>query len=173
MTLPIPPIGTEVLQPDGAQGRSNFTVIWYRWLSSLVDAIKAAGGGGASSTNGSFTGTLTGFVANPTGTVRWAKVGSIVILDLSGLAVNGTSNATTMTMTGLPAALKPANTQPYDYLYSGSAYDNSAAAQSAFQMDNAGIMQFYTVSAGGIIGGWTAANVKGFRNQKSYTYSVL
>lgn len=60
---------------------------------------------------GSFTGTFTGMTATTTGTVAWAKMGNVAILSFG--AINGTSNTTAMTMTGLVAEMQPA-TQSQD-----------------------------------------------------------
>ena len=57
-----------------------------------------------------FTGTLTGMTAGTTGTVSWSRMGNIVVVYIAS-AISGTSNATTMTMTGLPSAIQPATTQ--------------------------------------------------------------
>lgn len=60
-------------------------------------------------TTGSFTGTLTGFAANPTGTVLYS-IGADGFCTLYIIAnINATSNANTLTMTGLPAAVVPTN----------------------------------------------------------------
>lgn len=53
---------------------------------------------------GTFTGTLTGVSASGTGTVSYSIVGNICTL--RG-AFTGTSSTTAMTMTGLPAAVRP------------------------------------------------------------------
>lgn len=53
---------------------------------------------------GTFTGTLTGMTAGTTGTVKYFVVGRVCILQC---AITGTSNATAMTMTGLPSACIP------------------------------------------------------------------
>jgi hypothetical protein len=55
---------------------------------------------------GSFTGTLTGMSAATTGTVFYRIVGNICTLFIKATIAN-TSNATTMTMTGLPPAVTP------------------------------------------------------------------
>lgn len=60
--------------------------------------------------SGSFTATLTGFSSTVTETVEWYKSLNSTVLILP-LGAGGTSNATTMTMTGLPAAISPALTQ--------------------------------------------------------------
>ena len=56
---------------------------------------------------GSFTATLTGFTTTVTGTVDYTIIGDVVTLSVA-TNITGTSNATTMTMTGLPADLRPA-----------------------------------------------------------------
>jgi hypothetical protein len=56
--------------------------------------------------SGSFTGTFTGMTGTVTGTINWTRSGNLVTLR-AATAITGTSNANTMTMTGLPAALSP------------------------------------------------------------------
>lgn len=56
--------------------------------------------------SGSFTLTGVGFTAGVNGTANWVRSGTIICLTLPQLA--GTSNATTFSATGLPAALAPA-----------------------------------------------------------------
>lgn len=56
---------------------------------------------------GTFTATGTGFsdATPPSGTARYVKVGNMVMIYLP--EINGTSNATTFTVTGLPTELYP------------------------------------------------------------------
>lgn len=54
---------------------------------------------------GSFTATGTGFTANPTGTAVYSITNNVVTLFIPTLT--GTSNATSFTITGLPAAITP------------------------------------------------------------------
>lgn len=69
----------------------------YRWIGE-VDGYAASG---------SFTGTLTGFSgADPTGTIYYEVYKNIVVLSVRTV-ISGTSDAVTMTMTGLPAAVTP------------------------------------------------------------------
>jgi hypothetical protein len=64
--------------------------------------------GPALSTIGSFECELTGFTgSNPTGTIRYTIVDSMVTLYASA-AINGTSNTTGMAMNGAPVFLRPA-----------------------------------------------------------------
>lgn len=57
---------------------------------------------------GSYTGTATGFTANPTGTITYVRVGRQVTLSFPSTFF-GTSNATTFTITGGPADITPAS----------------------------------------------------------------
>ena len=57
---------------------------------------------------GSFTGTLTGVSGTVTGTVNYTRVGNIVYINVPN-PITGTSNAITMTLTGLPSAINPAS----------------------------------------------------------------
>ncbi len=80
------------------------------FFSSTGNQIAIALGGvtAGAIAQGSFTGTLTGYAAGPTGTVFWQKMGNQVQLWVSA-NITGTSNAATLTMTGLPAAVQPAS----------------------------------------------------------------
>lgn len=74
------------------------------------------GGGGASITSGTFevseaAGNITGFAAGamPACTLRWELVGTNVTLRaLAGGVYTGTSDSAGFTITGLPAAIRPA-----------------------------------------------------------------
>jgi hypothetical protein len=55
---------------------------------------------------GTFTGTLTGVSGTVTGTVSYRRVSNVVTLFLGG-DLTGTSNATAMTLTGMPVAIRP------------------------------------------------------------------
>ena len=56
---------------------------------------------------GTFTGTLTGCTSSPTVTCTWSRIGNLVVLNIG--ALTATSNATTCSITGLPAAIQPAS----------------------------------------------------------------
>jgi hypothetical protein len=55
----------------------------------------------------SYTGTLTGCTTSPTTTIYVTKFGNACVLDVIG-DLNGTSNATTKTVTGMGTATRPA-----------------------------------------------------------------
>lgn len=56
---------------------------------------------------GSFTGTLTGCTTSPTATFNFVRNGNFVSL-YCNIGLTGTSDANTMTITGLPSSLQPA-----------------------------------------------------------------
>lgn len=87
----------------------------YKPLVFTGSSVKIALSGGASLTvatqqSDTFTGTLTGMSASTTATVQVRRVGTRVRL-FTAAGFTGTSNAATMTMTGVPAAYQPANLQ--------------------------------------------------------------
>lgn len=76
---------------------------------NLVAATNQSNGGTiATQSSGSFTGTLTGCTTSPTQTFYWTISGQIATLSLRA-NINGTSNATSMNITGIPAAIQPAH----------------------------------------------------------------
>jgi hypothetical protein len=76
------------------------------------DDIVVDGADTATIAEGSFTATLTGYASGPTGTVNYrivansAGTGKVCHL-YADSAISGTSNATALTMTGVPAACRP------------------------------------------------------------------
>lgn len=106
---------------------------------------------------GSFVGALTGFTAGVNVTCVWTRVGNLVILWFSGSGSTGTSNATTMTMTGLPAAIQAQRTQQC----ACTAIDNGTNQLAYAGVTNSGTI---TWSKGGPGGAWTNAGTKGMNN---------
>jgi len=101
-----------------------------------------------------FTVTGTGFVANPTGTARYIKIGNIVVVFIPQLT--GTSNTTTFTLTGIPAAIQASRTIgnfPIRYT------DNSVASTTPglLVIPSGGTWNLYT---NWNAAGWTASNTK-------------
>lgn len=82
---------------------------------------------------GTFTLTGTGFGTPPTATARYTRNGDDVVLQISTLS--GTSNATTFTMTGMPAGLFPARAQ--NWLV--RAQNNSVTEHACMALDTAGV----------------------------------
>lgn len=88
--------------------------------------------------SGTFTGTLTGFGSNPTGTVSYIVAKNIATLYFASTGISGTSNSTAMTMTGLPAAVRPTITRG---VVCSELYDNS----------NTNIIGGCTINSSGVI----------------------
>jgi hypothetical protein len=93
------------------------TVFTFDRTGTVVDGVDFAGQylkvGGvivATQESGSFTATLSGFTTTVTGTCQWKRSGSKIAL-LVPSAITGTSNATSMNMTGMPSSIKMATTR--------------------------------------------------------------
>lgn len=126
-----------------------------RDLAKIMASGTPAAGGGVPQpfTQGSFTGTLTGYASPPTGSVKYAIAGKIVTLNIPVLS--GTSNATTMTLTGAPVALKPVTAKTVLVI----ATDNGTAAVATAVIGTDGVLTF---SKGlGTGGAWTGSGTKG------------
>lgn len=79
--------------------------------AEVTAAIAAAVSGLVSQTLGTYTATLTGCTTSPTVTARYVRTGNTVTIYIP--SVNATSNATTCTLTGAPAAIQPARDQGF------------------------------------------------------------
>ncbi len=86
------------------------------------------------SLSGSFTITGTGFTVNPTGTAIYTVTNGQVSLYVPSLT--GTSNATTFTLTGLPACISPTSVRR---MYAVDAVDNGVAVYAMPYWDGAAI----------------------------------
>jgi hypothetical protein len=126
------------------------------------------GAGGLASlanySSGSFTASLTGCTTVPTGTITYTIYGNMVTLAIP--SISGTSNTTAATLTGLPAALIPAQNQR---LLAGIT-DNGTIAAGIARIDNAGGTITMFPSAAG--GAFTASGTKGIA-QNTLTYSLV
>jgi hypothetical protein len=106
--------------------------------------------------NGVFSGTFTGYASGIPNNVTWARYGKLVMLNMPLFA--STSNATTFTMTGLPAALQPTTIGHECFV---SAEDNGANVIGIASITNTGTITFYKSVSGGA---WTGSGTKGMRN---------
>jgi len=114
---------------------------------------------------GSYTGTLTGCTTSPTTTVYYTKIGNIVHLSNLAAGITGTSNASTMRLTGMPALIRPANA-------------SKAAVQGGISGSVSQTIWAQVLSNGDIYceqGGnsWPTSGVKGFDSGFGITYSIL
>lgn len=132
----------------------------FRW------ATINGGGAPADTASGTFTATLTGCATAPTGTATWTRVGKLVTIALP--ALTATSNANTMTYTGLPAALQPLTLTHFApvaiHADSGGNITGNCAALLA---PASGTITFYR---NGGINGWTNTGSKGLPSINAITY---
>lgn len=102
---------------------------------------------------GSFTGVLTGCTTSPPATFRYVRIGDSVIFS-GASTLEGTSNATTMTITGLPAWLTPSTTKIIPHIVK----DNGTLTIGKLVIETTGVLTFYKDANGGV---FTASGIKG------------
>lgn len=123
---------------------------------------------------GSFTGTLTGYAAGPTGTVFYQRIGKHVSLWITA-SILGTSNSTSMTMTGLPAIIQPTNAKEG---YVGRLSDNGNLLSGLFSVVG-GTITFALLDSTIVVNrvqpnftGFTNSGVKGVSAAMNLFYTV-
>jgi hypothetical protein len=104
---------------------------------------------------GSFTATYVGGTTSPTGTANWTRVGNTIILELP--VISATSNSTSFSYSGLPAAISPARGQAMQAAWSG--LDNTVVVAGVGWSINAAGTSVLFHRAGSTTG-WTAAGSK-------------
>lgn len=101
----------------------------------------------ATNTAGSFTGTLTGMSAATTATCNYTISGGVVNLTCNaGAAFTGTSNATTMTLTGAPAAIFPTAVRAPPYM---AIEDNTTIVSGNLSISTSAVITFHLVVVSG------------------------
>lgn len=118
--------------------------------STAAAALTALGG--AEKLTGTFTATLTGCTTSPTGTVTYSRSGSVVTLAIP--QINGTSNTTAATLTGLPASLYPARSQVVPLRTT----DNAVVNGGYGRVETSGVITLFPSAA---LGAFTSAGTKG------------
>jgi hypothetical protein len=117
---------------------------------------------------GSYTATGTGFAATvPTCTAVWAKMGNLVTVTLT--ALQGTSNAATFTITGMPAILFPARQQ---FLACPAAFTDTTGTvlltTVAAVLQTTGVITMYL---NGSASGWATSGSKGINTGFGWTFT--
>lgn len=132
----------------------------------------ALGGVAASSfpqvQTGSFTATITGHASNPTGTVKYTINGTNVKLYRDGTEISDTSNSTSMTLTGLPAACQPAGARQVPCILTDNSVNVSGKAVLAA---GSGTITF-GMGAGLSTTGFTSSGSKGIATGWEINYSL-
>lgn len=132
----------------------------------FVNGVAVAAG---ATTTGSFTVTYTGMASATTGTAQYAIAGKVCSLTLP-VATN-TSNATSFTMTGLPAAIQPARAQIVGCAYFATT-DAGIAGANGVDFSFAAASGTITMLKVGSTAGWTGTNIKGISTAVTVTYML-
>lgn len=151
-----------ITNPDGSTLRANTIV------ANQMCQIIYKGGGFQLANNytvsGSFTGTLTGMSAGGTGTVNYIILNNTICV--MQISILGTSNTTSMTLTGIPAPCQP----PFYGFTLGATNltDNGNGILGWFSIPaSSGTMTFYA-GAGASPTGFTASGSKGIQQVIMY-----
>lgn len=165
---------------DGTVGAPSLTfdndidVGFYRDTANQI-GIGLGGATAGQIAQGTFTPTWTGFSADPTGVISWQQIGRHVILTTTN-SMTGTSNAVTMTVTNLPAAIRPVAVSQYiacnvldaGNILLGSAFFTAGSATISFHvMSTAVVANRVSPSASA----FTNSGVKGLGNM-TLVYSL-
>ena len=138
-----------------------------------VDDVVVDGADTATISTGSFTATLTGYATPPTGTVNYVVVsnsagtGKLCTLRV-GTTITGTSDATSFTMTGLPAACTPTD----DVYVTTQVTDNSTEVVATATIAASGTTITFACDQPFSATGFTAANNKALVAGWSITYPL-
>jgi hypothetical protein len=138
-----------------------------------VDDVVVDGADTATFTEGTFTGTLTGYAAGPTGTVAYRIVnnssgtGKLCQLYVTA-AITGTSNATSFTMTGLPAAVQPVAAVEAMCILT----DNGVPVYAQASIAAAGSTITFATDAAPSSTGWTNTGTKAVPAGWQLTYAI-
>lgn len=118
---------------------------------------------------GTFTLTHTGFTTAVTSTATWYRIGNMVILNTG--SAQGTSNATTWTASGLPAAIRPV-AGINQTIVIGDCEDAGVSTAGNVQVTPVtGALSFGKGFQAG--GAWTASGTKGFSNTGGTTFCYI
>lgn len=142
----LPPGAAAIITSDGSE--------WWGYISAR---------------SGGFTGTLTGYASGPTGTVNWILQNGLVTMWCDDV-IQGTSNAGTLTMTGLDTEVQPAD----DVHVPCVVRDNSANSlgSALIQTGTPGTIVF-SIGSPLSSSGFTASNNKGLPLGWQITYRVF
>lgn len=151
--------GLTVAEYDSTTTRDSFNL--------FIDKSGKMWNNGVSVNGGTFTMTGTGFSASTTASAYYQRHGDVVTLSTD--ALEGTSNATTFTITGLPVAIRPASTR---YLAGIWAKDNGTDIVTArISINSSGVITVFKDASSGSSSTWTATGLKAL-NPNGFTYKL-
>jgi hypothetical protein len=126
--------------------------------------------GSCAAIRSSFTGTLTGYASPPTGTIQFRVTSACQVILWTTAAITGTSNAATMTMTGIPYNLSPNAAMVASQQQLTSVQDNAAFAAGCAQVSVALPAVITFSNTGACAGAMTASAAKGLPAGWTLTY---
>jgi hypothetical protein len=166
--------GKDVLAVTRGSGTAVASVVYGNATDNPTHSFKGAVdttgaltfNGSKTQDSGSFSGTLTGCTTSPSATIYWNRSGGLVCLTLN-TALTATSNATSLTITGLPAALWP-NKGSWEQIC--SVRDNGTDTFGSVLVSNiTGEIRFNTGAGGGL---FTGSGTKGLAQGFTFTYAL-
>ena len=116
---------------------------------------------------GSFTGTLTGGLTSPTGTIKWTREGRLVTMEIPTITVENDTGDNSCTITGVDDEVTPQSTTSWMVV---RILNEDADQFGMAQVTSAGVITLLSNSAGAVFGK-TAAKNKGIKNC-SITYKM-
>lgn len=132
--------------------------------STEIPALTVGGFSAASKASGSFTGTQTGYASDLTPTIQYRRSGTTVTLSTATSSLQ-TSNATTMTLAGIPAAIRPTQTLTYITRLT----DNGTVVLGTASISTGGTITF---GNGITAGNFTNSGNKGLPSGWTLTYEM-
>lgn len=164
---------TQTILPDGTAALAGLAFLadldtgFYRDTANQI-GIGLGGATAGQIAQGTFVAALTGCTTAPTVTVEWQRIGNIVHMYIP--LVTATSNSTACTLTGMPAAIRPA-THRTGLSVIPLLRDNGADASGAtfIDVDTAGTISFYK---GTTLTGFTNVNGKGLPVNIEVQYKI-
>lgn len=150
--------GHNVITGGGNYTNSAFSIATTVASGQYPKVVGNAGGGTETESIGNaitnkYTGSLTGCTTVPTADVQWSRQGDLISLRLP-IVFNATSNSSACTITGMPAAIRPAVQCGGTIILT----DNGVNALGTANIAPSGVITLLTNTASG---GFTAANAKG------------
>lgn len=139
-------------------------------VTGAATAASAALGGNEAFTydEGTFTMTGTGFTSSPTGTARYTRVGTMVVLYIP--MIQGVSNSASLTYTGAPASIRPARQQTVTF---EAVVDNTMSYLTGFiDVATDGTLTLTPRASATTLGAFTSSGSKGISGL-TITYSLL
>jgi hypothetical protein len=128
--------------------------------------------GSCAAFRGSFTGTLTGYASPPTGTVQFRVTTACQVTLWLTAAITGTSNAATMTMTGLPYYILPSSAMVASQTQPTIVQDNGAFTTGCAQVGQGASAVITFSNTGACAGAMTSSAAKGLPAGWTLNYSL-